>query len=49
MMVASAWPSRRVLAQFAALALAWGSSFFFIKVALRGLSVPPPPAGCLKD
>lgn len=37
-MVASAWPSRRVLAQFAALALTWGSSFFFIKVALRGLS-----------
>jgi drug/metabolite transporter (DMT)-like permease len=31
-------PSRRILAQFAALALAWGASFLFIKVALRDLS-----------
>jgi drug/metabolite transporter (DMT)-like permease len=37
-MTASAWPSRRVLAQYAALALSWGASFFFIKVALHGLS-----------
>ncbi|HEV2373094.1 MAG TPA: DMT family transporter, partial [Streptosporangiaceae bacterium] len=37
-MTALGWPSRRVLAQYAALALAWGASFFFIKVALQGLS-----------
>lgn len=37
-MTASAWPSPRVLAQYAALALSWGASFFFIKVALHGLS-----------
>jgi drug/metabolite transporter (DMT)-like permease len=37
-MPASAWPSPRVLAQCAALALSWGASFFFIKVALHGLS-----------
>jgi drug/metabolite transporter (DMT)-like permease len=31
-------PSRRVLGQYLALALVWGASFLFIKVALEGLS-----------
>ncbi|CAA9250034.1 MAG: Permease of the drug/metabolite transporter (DMT) superfamily [uncultured Corynebacteriales bacterium] len=31
-------PSTSVLAQFLALALVWGSSFLFIKIALEGLS-----------
>lgn len=37
--------TRSVYAQFAFLALVWGSSFLFIKVGLRGLSVAQVAAG----